>query len=432
MPVSFIKKSQFYFIFSFLAMILVGTLLLRLPILHGGRELSWIDALFTATSSVCVTGLLTVNLTEFTLLGQMIVMTLIQLGGIGIMTMSGSILVLMGKNMSWSESKMLSNMTDNYSQRGIETMMRTIIAYTIIVEAAGMLLLVIAFVLDGFPFIDSLWHSLFHSVAAFCNAGMSTLPASLENTGSMIKIVVATMIVLGGIGMYVIYDFIQAIRTHRKMRINTKIILIVSFILIALGSLLIKFYQYRSGTDVTWLDAIFQSISARTAGFNSVNLNSFAPGSVLVMLVLMLIGGAPGSTAGGMKVTTFAVVMAALYNTFCGNEKVLMFKREIAMSTILKAFAIAITFIVLSGVGAGIFQGLTKINMQKAYFEVVSALGTVGMSLGMDGCYTDKSKLFIILYMFIGRIGPLTLLVFLFDRKKKSKLVYPEEKVIIG
>ena len=432
MLVSFIKKSQFYFIFSFLGLIGAGTLLLRLPILRGGRELSWIDALFTATSSVCVTGLVTVNITDFSLLGQIIVMILIQLGGIGIMTMSGSILVIMGKNISWSESKILSNMTDNYSPHSVESMMRTIIGYTIIVESVGMFLLIAAFMFDGFSFIDALWHSLFHSVAAFCNAGMSTLPHNLEYTSGMVKVVVGVLVILGGIGMYVVYDFMQAFMQHRKMRVNTKLILITSFLLIVAGTFLLKYYQYRSNNNISWMDAAFQAVSARTAGFNSVPMNILAPGSVLVLIFLMLIGGAPGSTAGGMKVTTFALVMAAIYNTFCGNEKVLIFKRKIATSTVLKAFTIAITFIVLSAVGAGIFQGLTKIEMQRAAFEVISALGTVGMSLGMDGNYNDKAKLFIILYMFVGRIGPLTLLVFLLGREKKSKLLYPEEKIIIG
>lgn len=432
MLVSFIKKSQFYFIISFLGLICAGTLLLRLPILRGGRELSWIDALFTATSSVCVTGLMTVDLTQFSLLGQMIVMILIQLGGIGIMTMSGSIIVLMGKNMSWSETKILSNMTDNYSPHGVEMMMRMIIAYTIIVETIGMFFLVIAFMLDGYGFTDSLWHSLFHSVSAFCNAGMSTLNGSLEHVSSMVKIVVALMIILGGIGMYVVYDFFESFRLGRKMRVNTKIILLTSFLLILIGTLLIKFYQFRGSSSISWIDAAFQSVSARTAGFNSVPMNTLMPGSILVLSFLMMIGGAPGSTAGGMKVTTFALVMAAIYNTFCGNEKVLIFKRKIATSTVLKAFTIAITFIVLSAVGAGIFQGLTKAAMQKAAFEVISALGTVGMSLGMGDYYTEQGKLFIIIYMFIGRIGPLTLLAFLLGREKKSKLIYPEERIIIG
>ena len=161
-------------------------------------------------------------------------------------------------------------------------------------------------------------------------------------------------------------------------------------------------------------------------------MSILAPGSVLVLCFLMIIGGAPGSTAGGMKVTTFALVMAAIYNTFCGNEKVLIFKRKIATSTVLKAFTIAITFIVLSAIGAGIFQGMTTASMQTASFEVISALGTVGMSLGMGDDYTEQGKIFIICYMFIGRIGPLTLLAFLLGREKKSKLLYPEEKVIIG
>ena len=432
MLVSFIKKSQFYFIFSFLGLIIAGTLLLRLPVLRGGRELSWIDALFTATSSVCVTGLVTVDITQFSLFGQMIVMILIQLGGIGIMTMSGSIIVLMGKSISWSESKILSNMTDNYSPHGVEVMMRTIIAYTIIVETVGMFFLLIAFLLSGYGFIDSLWHSLFHAVSSFCNAGMSTLNGNLEHASSMIKIVVALLVILGGIGMYVVYDFFESCKLHRKMRVNTKLILLTSFILVITGTLLIKFYQFRGNVHISWLDAAFQSVSARTAGFNSVPMSTLAPGSILVLCFLMLIGGAPGSTAGGMKVTTFALVMAAIYNTFCGNEKVLIFKRKIATSTVLKAFTIAITFIVLSAVGAGIFQGLTKIEMQRAAFEVISALGTVGMSLGIGENYTEHGKLFIIFYMFIGRIGPLTLLAFLLGREKKSKLLYPEEKVIIG
>lgn len=432
MLTSFIKKSQFYFILSFLALICVGTLLLRLPILRGGRQLEWIDALFTATSAVCVTGLVTVDLTAFSLLGQMIVMILIQLGGIGIMTMSGSIIVLMGRNMSWSESKMLANITDNYSPNCVENMMRTIIGYTIIVETIGMFFLVIFFLLDGYGFINSLWNALFHSISAFCNAGMSPLKGNLENVSAPVKTVIALLVILGGIGMYVVYDFFEFIKLHKKMKVNTKLILITTLILILLGTLLIKFYQYKSGHDISWLDAAFQSISARTAGFNTIPMNILAPGSVLVLSFLMLIGGSPGSTAGGMKVTTFALVMAAIYNTFCGNEKVLIFKRKIATSTVLKAFTIAITFIVLSAVGAGIFQGMTKINMQKAYFEVVSALGTVGMSLGIGEHYSYQGKLFIIFYMFIGRIGPLTLLAFLLEKEKKSKLLYPEEKVIIG
>ncbi len=432
MLISFIKKSQFYFIFSFLALIAIGTLLLRLPILKGGRQLEWIDALFTATSAVCVTGLVTVDLTSFSLFGQMVVMLLIQLGGIGIMTMSGSIFVIMGKNMSWGEMKMLSSMTDDYSPNGIEIMMRTIIAYTMIVETLGMLLLIIAFMLDDFSFIDSLWNSLFISVAAFCNAGMSPLKGNLENVSGMVKIIVALMVILGGIGMYVVYDIRESFKFNRTMRINSKLILITTFMLIIVGTLLLKFYQYRNGNAISWLDAFFQAVSARTAGFNTIPMDIISSGGILILCFLMLIGGAPGSTAGGMKVTTFALVMAALYNTFSGNEKVLIFKRKIATGTVLKAFTIAVTFIVLSAVGAGIFQGLTKAPMQKAAFEVISALGTVGMSLGMGENYTENGKLFIIFYMFIGRIGPLTLLAFLLGREKKSKLLYPEEKVIIG
>ena len=405
---------------------------MRLPILRGGRTLDWADALYTATSSVCVTGLMTVSLAEFSFAGQLIVLILVQLGGIGIMTMGGSILTLMGKSMSWSEAKMLSALTDNYSPNSVEQLMRTVVVYTIIVEFIGMVILFIGFVIDGFSVIDSMWHSLFHSVMAFCNAGISTLPDSLEKSSTMVKIVVALQLTLGGLGIYVVYDIHESLVKRRKMRVNTKLIVVTSIFLVVIGTLLIKFYQFRNGQSISWVDAAFQAMSARTAGFNSVPMHILAPGSILVLIFLMQIGGAPGSTAGGMKVTTFALVMAAIYNVFCGKEKVLIFKRKISSGTVLRAFTIAITFIVLALVGAGIFQSMTKISMQKALFEVVSALGTVGLSLGVGDDYTLRGKLFIVLYMFVGRIGPMTLMAFLLGREKKSKLHYPEEKVIIG
>ncbi len=432
MLISFIKKSQFYFIFSFLALILCGTLLLRLPVLRGGGTLSWVDALFTSTSAVCVTGLMTVNLTDFSFVGQVIVLLLIQLGGIGIMTMSGSILVIIGRNMSWSESKMLSQLTDNYSPNSVESLVRTIIVYTVVSEFIGMAALFVGFVMSGHPVIDAMWHSLFHSVSSFCNAGISTFPDSLVRCSAVVKIIVALLIILGGLGMYVVYDIHQSLTQHRKMRVNTKLVLLTSLILIIIGILLIKYYQYRNGQPIGWIDSFFMAVSSRTAGFNSVPMSVLSSGSILVLIFLMLIGGAPGSTAGGMKVTTFALVMAAIYNVFCGNEKVLIFKRKISSSTVLRAFTVAFTFIVLGLIGAGIFQSLSTANMQKAFFEVVSALGTVGLSLGMGDDYTLRGKLFIILYMFVGRVGPLTFMAFLLGREKKSKLLYPEEKIIIG
>ena len=432
MLISFIKKSQFYFIFSFLALILCGTLLLRLPVLRGGGTLSWVDALFTSTSAVCVTGLMTVNLTDFSFAGQVIVLLLIQLGGIGIMTMSGSILVIIGRNMSWSESKMLSQLTDNYSPNSVESLVRTIIVYTVVSEFIGMAALFVGFVMSGHQVIDAMWHSLFHSVASFCNAGISTFPDSLVRCSAVVKIIVALLIILGGLGMYVVYDIHQSLTQHRKMRVNTKLVLLTSLILTIIGILLIKYYQYRNGQPIAWLDSFFMAVSSRTAGFNSVPMSVLSSGSILVLIFLMLIGGAPGSTAGGMKVTTFALVMAAIYNVFCGNEKVLIFKRKISSSTVLRAFTVAFTFIVLGLIGAGIFQSLSTANMQKAFFEVVSALGTVGLSLGMGDDYTLRGKLFIILYMFVGRVGPLTFMAFLLGREKKSKLLYPEEKIIIG
>lgn len=446
MLISSIKKSQLYFISSFLFLIFVGTLLLKMPfVIRLGEQLSWVDALFTSTSAVCVTGLTVVDFYKFSFPGQIIVMLLIQLGGIGIMTMSASIIFFLGKNISWSENKLISNMTENYSQIGLEHMIKGITIYTLLVETFGMGLLLIGFLLNDFDIYDSLWYALFHSISAFCNAGFSPLSNNLIGLSSYIKIVIAFLIVLGGLGMYAIHDISMAIhklstkdskmtlgKSFRCLRITTKLILITSLILIVLGGFAIKFFQYKAGLNISYIDAFFQSVSARTAGFNSIDMTTLSSSSVSVLIFLMLIGGAPGSTAGGMKVTTFALVCMALYSTFSGKQKILLFKKEIPMTNILKSFTVAITFIFLAFIGAAIFQAETNTLMQSALFEISSALGTVGLTLGATAENTFDSKLFVSFYMFLGRIGPLTLFLFLMEKEKKSHLIYPEEKVIIG
>ncbi len=448
MVLSTIKKSQFYFILSFIIMIIAGALLLKLPIMYNEDsfgELSWIDAFFTSTSAVCVNGLAILPLSNFSYLGQILIMLLIQIGGIGIMTMSASIIFFMGKSVGWSTNRVISNITESHNQNGMENMLKEITIYTMIVELIGMIVLLAGFLLDGFNIYDSLWYSLFYSISAFCNAGFSPLDDSLVGRIALIKIVIATLAVLGGIGMYAVHDISVAFKSMRKsdkhytwsrafnsMPITSKLILLVSFLLILIGMFVIKFSQYKSGMPISYVDAFFQSAIARTAGFNVIDMSTLASGSVAISIALMLIGGAPGSTAGGMKVTTLALIFMAFFATITGKPKILCFKREIPMNNILKAFTIATIFIILAFIGGAIFQSETGETLQRSLFEMSSALGGTGLSMGATASNTFNSKILVIIYMFLGRIGPLTLFLFLMQKEKQTHLKYLEEKVIIG
>ena len=432
MLIGFVKKGQMLFIFSFTALILLGTLLLKLPFAYQG-DLCWADSLFTATSAVCVTGLMTVPTSQFTLFGQLVILGLIQLGGIGIMTLSASILLMIGRGLSFSNTLMISSLSDNFSLRGTEGLTRTVIQYTLVSEGIGMLLLLPGFLAD-YPWAEGIYYSLFHSVSAFCNAGISIFDNNLIGQNRWIQLVIAGLIVLGGLGVYVIYDLIRAIRNREwKLRVHSKLVLLSTLILIVGGMLLLRGGGFRDGGILTWFDSFFQSVTARTAGFNTIDLTLLPAPSLTLLIVLMLIGASPGSTGGGMKTSTVALAVAAIYNTFKGNAEVLMFRRKIPMVNVLRSYTIIVTFLLLSCGGAIVIQLLTGGSaMMDCFFESASALGTVGLSLGTTAKLTLEGKLFVSLYMLVGRIGPFTAMLFLLGREKKGRLKYPEERIIIG
>lgn len=431
MTVGFIRKSQFYFIFSFMAIIMGGTVLLKSPLVtYSKGNLPFIDALFTSTSAVCVTGLTTVNTGDFNLVGQLIILSLIQLGGIGIMTLTAAILVSVGRSMSFDNTLMISNVSENFPLRQVESMLKTVIFYTFFIEAIGAALLTYGF-LDGNRYNFSLgkaaYLGAFHSISAFCNAGFSTFDANLIGTSSFIKIIITALIIFGGLGIYVIYDVTHC--ANRKLKIHTKLVLITSFILTVFGTLVFRLLE---NGKISWVDAYFQSVSARTCGFNSVDMTIFHPASLVVFIVLMMIGASPGSTGGGMKTTTAAIIFMSIYNTFKGNDKVLIFNREIPLMNVLKAYSMMFIYILIAVVAAVFASAFSDDSLQSVVFEVVSALGTVGLSLGLSAKAGVACKLVLILCMFVGRIGPFTIFLFLLGKEKKSKLRYPQENVIIG
>jgi len=435
MTLSFLKKSQLYFIFSFLGAIIIGTLLLKLPwVTHSSGTLEWLDALFISTSAVCVTGLVTVTTSGFNLAGQLIILALIQIGALGIMTLTASIIVLMGRKMNYSNTIILSNLSDSFPLKSVEALLRTILTFSIVIEFVGFVLLTYGFLLEGkHEFGEAVYLALFHSVSAFCNAGFSTFDTSLIGMSPFIKIVISALIILGGLGVYVIYELSHLSHKH-FLRIHTRLVLISSLILIVFGTLSFKILEYQGSTSVSWLDAYFQSVTARTAGFNTITMNELTlhPGSIIIFITFMLIGASPGGTGGGMKTTTAALVFISLYNTFKGSSKVLLFKREIQQNNVLKAFTIMFTFITISMVAATWLTATENASLGSAFFEVASALGTVGLSLGISENATGAGKVILIICMFVGRIGPFTMFLFLLGKEKSSRLEYPEERVILG
>ena len=437
MHINMVKKGQLLLLLSFGALILIGMLLLLLPgILHHGR-LSLADALFMSCSAVCLNGLATVPLTQFTFGGQLILLVLVQCGSIGIMSLSAAVMLMLGRNLSFSDTLMLNNLNDRFTLRGTENLTRMVLNYTLICEAAGALLMFPAFLIAGKGFFTSLWYSLFFSIASFCNSGLSLMPGSMANVGRFIQSISMIEMFLGGLGVYVIYDLHQKLRErHHRVRLHTRLVLSMAILLVITGTLLLWLLS-RTDSETAmlkWFDALFLSVACRTTGYSTIDPGMLSPACQILLIVLMMIGGAPGSTAGGIKTTTVAVAFAALSSSFKGENNVIIGKRSVAMTCVLRAFTIIVMFVLLCAAGAlGLNSFAPDVDSLKCFFEATSALSTTGLSTGtttMD--WEMPCKLFITLFMFAGRVGPLTILLFFAGREKQNKLRFPEEQIIVG
>ena len=428
------KTSQLLFIGSFALLIVFGTLPLRLPFcLEGSGAMNWIDAGFTATSAVCVTGLETVPLADLSWVGQLVVLALIQIGGLGIMTLTTSILVVLGHELSHGGTLIMSNVSDRFSLRGTESLTRVVFLYTLICEGAGLVLLFPLFWFkEGLSWYSALWQALFHAVSAFCNAGMSPLSNGVAGLSVWTKLVVAALFICGGLGVYVVYDIRSAYRTGERLHAQTRLILSWTVCLLILGTISLWGLQKLAETPVSFADAFFQSAACRTAGFASLKIGTLSTGSITVIVILMLIGAAPGSTGGGMKVTTFALATAGLYSTFKGKPRVILYKRMVPPENILKAFVLLVTYVLLAVFGALLLYQLTPCELYWALFESASALATVGLELENPEPVTMAGKMFLIVYMFIGRVGLFTFFLFLLGREHPERLIYPEERMIVN
>ena len=450
MLIPYVKRGEFFFLATFAAMIVCGTVLLALPFWTPQENYPFINALFMAVSSVCVTGLATNDICEFSLAGQIIILGLVQLGAIGIMTLSASILLALGRGLSFSNTLMISSLNDNFSLKRTEGLTRTVVRYTLTCELIGAALIYIGLMFNdpatnGFGvselfkperYLINLWNAIFLGVSGFCNAGFSPIPGSLSKTNELVQLTVALLVILGGLGVYVIYDLLECFhKGRRNLRLHSKVVLCTTCILLTLGTLLTLFLSIDSGRSLSFFNAFCLSAFSRTAGFSCLEgTGFFTPGVALVSMVLMLIGGAPGSTAGGMKVTTAAVAFAAIRNTLQGNQEVLIFKRSVGMDVVLRAFTMMVIYLLLFFAGGTILHMInpSHIPLLNSMFEAASAITTTGFSMGVTGELNGAGKLFVILLMIIGRLGPFTVLLFLLNREKPGQLKYPNERVIIG
>jgi trk system potassium uptake protein TrkH len=435
-------------IFSFETIIVLGTLLLLLPISTTRDEiLSPLEALFTATSAVCVTGLVVLDTqSDFTLFGQIVILTLIQIGGLGYMTLAVIFLSVLGKRIGLQERMAIQEALSTFTLEGLIRFCFGIIKFTVLVEFTGAVLLAVRFLQD-MTLSKAIYFGIFHSISAFNNAGFSLFSNSLipYRSDPMVNGVVIVLVVMGGIGFLVYQDIVRLLKREVfRLSLHTKIVLSTTAVLILVGWLAFWVFETRNPVslqNLSWKEqgtvALFHSITARTAGFNTIDIGTISAPTMYLLALLMMIGASPGGTGGGIKTTTFVVMVVAILSVIRGRQEATLFYRRLSLTDIAKAFLIGTMAMALVTGATLLLLYSEDQNMLRTLFEVASAFGTVGLSTG-DGGVLSFSALFsgfgkavIILTMFLGRIGPLAFGVSA-RPPRPERFRYPEGKIMIG
>ena len=439
MKKNFITPPQLL-VLSFLGVIIIGSLLLSTPWAVQNGQVNYLTSFFTATSAVCVTGLVVVDTaTHWTLFGQVVIIALIQIGGLGVMSFATFFALLFGWKIQLRQRLIMQQAMNQSSVGGIVKIFRYLLITTFSIEALAALILAIHWT-PAFGFRKALWMGLFHSISAFNNAGFDLFGNFLSLTGFTtditVNLIISSLIIAGGIGFIVIYEVFHYRKTH-SISLHTRVVLITTAILIVAGTVLLFASEYNHALKNLplggkLLASYFQSVSPRTAGFNTIDLNSLFLSSQLVIILLMFIGGSPGSTAGGIKTSTFALLWIAIMSQLRGKKDNEIFHRQIPATDMYQA----LTIVLLSGftlLTVTFFITLThQADLIKVIFEVASALGTVGLSLGFTPELNSLEQLIIIITMFLGRVGPLTLGFALAYNQKQPEIHYPKGKIMIG
>lgn len=431
------------FLFGFLFVIFLGSLFLSLPISTTyGSSISYVDALFTSFSAVCVTGLAVNNIgVDFTLFGQIIILILIQIGGLGIISFSILLSLVTHKKISLVINKGYQHSYSTISMKETFHAIIFVFKITFLFEIIGAICLFFAWK-NEFPSIEiSVFYAIFHSISAFCNAGFSLFSDSLVGYALHVPTVVTVsfLIILGGLGFPVLFNLFYY--KHKdyfgvRIKLQTKLALVVTFILLVIGTLVIYFGEFNDALmGYTWFEKLlfswFQSVTVRTAGFNTIDLNGFGGHTILIMMILMIIGASPGSTGGGIKTTTFGLIVVSFWHNLKSSRHVNLMKRRIVEQNIIEAFSLLFLAVFFIGIfGYGLFL-VEKGNFLPIIFEIVSAFGTVGLSLGITSELSSVGKVLIMILMFIGRIGPLSILYALSQPKPVADYAYPKEDLVL-
>lgn len=436
---------------SYVAAITLGTIVLVLPISSAGGNISLIDAIFTATSGICVTGLTVVPTgTHFTLFGKLVILGLIQLGGLGIMIFSTLMFLSVGFRISSSHRWVIQESFTHTPTADLYSLIKSIFIFTFSVELIGAIILFLHWH-SQFPGAEGVFYSLFHSISAFCNAGFSLFGDSFRGYrgDAIINFTLGFLIISGGIGFFVVYEIFQLVRRKGgKIRISlhSKMVILTTLFLILFGMAMI--YAVEHDNDLLnfpsyqkFFFSFFQSITARTAGFNTVDLSLFHNAVLFMLMIFMFVGASPGSCGGGVKTTTFAVLISLMWNRLMGRGAVNVFKRTIPQEIVRKVvaiFVIAVSFITLMTFLLLLTQPEGKINAQsegfflRYLFEVVSAFGTVGLSLGVTSQLNALGKIILIITMYVGRVGLLTVAYGIAREELAGPYQFAEENVMVG
>lgn len=429
---------------GFAVVIFVGTVLLSLPISSvDSKGTPFIDSFFISTSAVCVTGLVTLDTgTHWNYFGKTVILVLIELGGLGFMSFATLIALLLGKKITFKERLVMQEAMNSFDLQGLVKMVKYILGFTFFVQFMGALLLSTQFI-PIYGFTEGVYFSIFHSVSAFCNAGFDligeyrSLTPFAENT--VIILTISSLIVIGGLG-FAVWSEIYTFKDLKKLSLHSKVVIAITTALLVIGWILMLLFEINNPATLgpmsfkgKILNSLFASVTPRTAGFNSISTSDMTMPGRFLTIMLMFIGGSPGSTAGGIKTATFGIVVLTVISVIKGKEDTEVFKKRIARDLVLRSF-------VITSLAAGLVVIVTILlsisevgaSLEYIFYEAVSAFGTVGLSLGLTTKLSFVGKLIISFTMYCGRLGPLTLALALAKAKSIKNIRYPEEKILVG
>ena len=452
-----VKKRKFklsttqIILLSFLATILIGSILLALPISSAsGEAVPYLDALFTATTSTCVTGLVTLpTVSTWSVFGQIVVLLLIQIGGLGIITIMSGLMLLLNRKMGISDRLLIQDAFNLNTMSGLTKFVRNVLFGTLIIEGIGAVLYLPVFIPEFGA--KGIWISVFNSISAFCNAGIDIIAEnSLCNyaTNPLINLVTSALIILGGLGYIVWWDVLRVIRSRsrknrkifRHLTLHSKIAIVATAGLIIGGAIFIFIFEYSNPLTIGEMSlfdkiqvSLFQSVTTRTAGFVSVPQEDLTNASAAISILLMMVGGSPVGTAGGMKTVTIAVLICSAFATIRNKNDATLFGRRVSEGSVKKAVAVAVTFLSICAASTVLLMATSNASAIDAVYETVSATATVGLSRNLTSTLNNFGKIIIIITMYFGRVGPISLAVALGSKNESQNVISePTEDISIG